>query len=424
MTASLLEPSIEKKLQPALSPAEVLAVRAQFPVLQQHVYEKPLIYLDNGATTQKPQRVIDRLSRFYSQEYGTVRRGVYALSQGSTEAFADARETAARFLNAASADEIVFVRGCTEALNLVAHSFGRHLLGPDDEIILTAMEHHANLVPWQLLAQEKGCQLRFIPMDERGVLDMQALEAMLSPKTKLVSVVHVSNALGTVNPVEEIIRKAHAVGAKVLLDGAQSAPHMPIDVQALDCDFFAFSGHKVYGPTGIGVLYGKMSVLETMAPFMGGGDMIETVTLEASTFAPPPRRFEAGTPAIAEAIGLAEALRFVMEIGLERIEATEQALLAYATEQLLTVPGLKIVGTAPNKAGVISFLMDSAHPLDIGTLVDHEGVAIRTGHHCTQPIMRQLGIPATARASLGLYNTPADIDALVKALHKVNDLCQ
>lgn len=419
----------EQTIQPGaaaspLSEAEVQAIRADFPVLKQRFYDKPLVYLDNGATTQKPQAVIDRMKHFMEADYGTVRRGVYALSDGSTVAFQQAREASAKFINASSADEIVFVRGCTEALNLVAFSFSQAFLKPGDEVLITAMEHHANIVPWQMACKRTGAELKVIPMDERGVLDLDAYAQLLeSGKVKLVGVIHVSNALGTVNPVKEMAAMAHEAGAKFLLDGAQSAPHMPVDVQALNCDFFTFSGHKVYGPTGIGVLYGKYELLEQLPPYQGGGDMIETVSFEESTYSLPPRRFEAGTPAIIEAVGLAAALEYVSNIGMERIEATEQQLLSYLQEQLETVDGLRVIGQAPHKAGVCSFLMEAAHPLDIGTLVDHDAVAIRTGHHCAQPIMREFNIPATARASLGIYNTKADVDALVNALHRVNRMC-
>jgi cysteine desulfurase / selenocysteine lyase len=415
----------QAKTQAPLTEQDALHLKQDFPVLRQEFYGKPLIYLDNGATTQKPQCVIDRMSRFMENEYGTVRRGVYALSDGSTAAFNQARQTVARFINAPSPDSIIFTRGCTEALNLVAYSFSKAFLSAGDTVLISAMEHHANIVPWQMAAQERGFSLKVIPMSEQGVLDLDAYETLLKEnQVKLVAFIHVSNVLGTVNPAKQMTEMAHKAGAKVLLDGAQSAPHMPVDVQALDCDFFTFSGHKVYGPTGIGVLYGKLDVLEQMPPYQGGGDMIETVTFEQSTYAAPPRRFESGTPAIVEAVGLDAALTYLEAIGMERIAAWEQELLTYATQQLLEqVPTLRLIGEAPEKAGVVSFLMASAHPLDIGTLVDHDAIAIRTGHHCAQPIMRFLHIPATARASFGLYNTHADIDALVLSLKRVHSLC-
>jgi cysteine desulfurase / selenocysteine lyase len=420
---STLQPTAATTTQ-ALSAEDVLAIRAQFPVLQQQVYGKPLAYLDSGATAQKPQAMIDAMTQFYQRDYGTVRRGVYALSEVATQQFDTVRQQVATFINAPTPDEVVFTRGCTEGINLVAACWGRKFLAPGDEVLITAMEHHANIVPWQRVCQDTGAILGIIPIDERGVLDMAAYGTMLqSGKVKFVSVIQVSNVLGTVNPVADMARMAHEAGALILVDAAQSVPHMPVDVQALDCDFLTFSAHKLYGPTGLGVLHAKMTHLEAMDPWLGGGDMIDVVTFESSTYAAPPRKFEAGTPAIAEVIGLGAAIKWLSNIGIGRVEATEQALLAYATQQMQTVPGLRVVGTAPEKAGVISFVMDSAHPLDIGTLVDHEGVAIRTGHHCAQPLMRELHLPATARASLGIYNTPADIDQLVQALHKVHAIC-
>jgi cysteine desulfurase / selenocysteine lyase len=406
--------------------AELLAIREQFPVLKQRFFDKPLTYLDSGATTQKPQRVIDRMTRFLEQEYATVRRGVYALSDTATQAYWDARATVAQFLGADSSNEIVFVRGCTEALNLLAFTAGRSILKAGDGILLSGMEHHANLVPWQRVAEERGFTLHFIPVLENGELNLEAAESLLQQHPiKLVSVIHVSNVLGTVNPVKRLAQLAHQHGAVIAVDGAQSAPHQRVDVQDLDCDFFAFSGHKTYGPTGIGVFYGKYSLLEQLPPYQGGGDMIETVTLERSTYAEPPRRFEAGTPALVEAVGLAEALKFLMKLGLDRVEASEQVLLKEATEKLLAeVPELTIVGNAPHKAGVISFTMESAHASDIGTLLDHEAIALRTGHHCAQPLMARYGVSATARASFGVYNTQEDVNRLVEGLRKVDRLCR
>ncbi len=395
------------------------AIRAEFPILATQVYGKPLVYLDNGATTHKPQCVIDCISQFYSKEYGTVRRGVYALSEGATEAFQNTREAVATFLNAPSSDEIIFTRGSTEAINLVAHSFGHTYLNPGDEILISAMEHHANIVPWQQIAKLKGATIKVIPMDSNGVLDMSAYASLLSPKTKLVAVNHVSNALGTINPVAEMIKQAHAVGAAVLVDGAQSTPHITVDVQALDADFYCFSGHKVYAPTGVGVLFGKRTLLEAMVPYQTGGDMIDQVSFDGTTFTDIPHKFEAGTPAIAQVVGLGEALRYLTRIGLPAIAQHEADLLAYATERMQTIDGLRIIGTAPHKASLISFVVDGAHPLDIGTLLDHEGVAIRTGHHCAQPVMRHFDVSATARVSFGMYNTRSEIDAFVQALQKV-----
>ena len=410
--ASLLE-----KKETAAFPAEQL--RKDFPVLQQSFYGHPLTYLDNAATTQKPQRVIDRIARFYEQEYGTVRRGVYALSEKSTRAFEEARHTVARFINAPSPSEIIFTKGTTEAINLVAASYGRPFIGAGDEIIISAIEHHANIVPWQQLCLEKGATLRVIPVNDAGELILEEYEKLLNEKTKMVAVNQVSNALGTINPIKTIIDLAHAKGVPVLIDGAQSVPHMPVDVQQLGCDFYAFSGHKIYGPTGIGVLYGKKALLEKMIPYQCGGDMIESVTFEKTTFAKPPQKFEAGTPPIAEVIGLAEALNYVSEIGLERIDAYEHALLLEATEKLSAIPGLTIIGTAKEKASVISFILEGIHPHDVGTLLDREGIAVRAGHHCTQPVMERYGVPATTRASFAFYNTPEEIDRLVAGIQKV-----
>jgi cysteine desulfurase/selenocysteine lyase len=423
MSASVAETQAAQPSRVSGSGAPLLDCRSDFPIFQQTVRGKPLVYLDSGATTHKPQCVIDRLTRFYSHEYASVRRGVYALAEGATDAFEASRALAAEFLNASSPESIVFVRGCTEGINLVAQAWGRAHLKAGDEVLISAMEHHANIVPWQLLAEDLGFSLKVIPMDERGVLDQAAYERLLSSgQVKLVSIIQVSNALGTINPAAEMARKARAAGALVLLDGAQSAPHMPIDVQALDCDFFTFSGHKVYGPTGVGVLYVKPEVLATMQPYQGGGDMIDVVTFEKTTFKEGFARLEAGTPAIAEVIGLGEALSYLMKLGLEKVAAHEQVLLNYATEQLQQVEGLRIIGTAPDKAAAISFVMEGLHASDIGTLVDLDGVAIRTGHHCAQPVMQFFNVPATARASFGVYNTLADVDTLVTSLKKVRQL--
>jgi len=394
-------------------------IRQDFPILRQRVHGKPLIYLDNAATTQKPQSVIDALRRFYEEDCSNVHRGVHQLSERATQTYEEARAKAQRFINAAESREIIFVRGATEAINLVAASYGRANVGPGDEIIISAMEHHSNIVPWQLLCQEKGARLRVVPISDRGEIIMEEFEKLLNERARLVAIVHVSNALGTVNPVKTIIQMARARGIAVLIDGAQAVPHMPVDVQDLDCDFYAFSGHKVYGPTGIGILYGKAAFLEAMPPYQGGGDMISSVTFEKTLFNSLPYKFEAGTPNIAGAIGLGAAIDYIRSIGLEPIAAHESALLAYATKALSQVRGLRIIGTAPKKAGAISFVLDCAHPHDIGAILDWEGVAIRTGHHCAQPVMERYGVPATARASFALYNTKAEIDVLVQALGKV-----
>lgn len=428
--ASVMNPSFNPEQQqqqkPATAPGavefDVARIRQDFPVLAQRFYDKPLVYLDNAATTQKPNAVIDRMTEFYRHEYGTVRRGVYALCEGSTRAFEEARAKVARFINAPLSCGVVFTKGTTEAINLVATGYGKVFIGPDDEVIVSALEHHANLVPWQQLCQEQGASLKVIPVNDRGELDMAAYEALLSSKTKLVAVNHVSNALGTVNPIKTIIDKAHAVGAVVLIDGAQSVSHIPVDVKALDCDFYCFSGHKLYGPTGIGVLYAKVEHLDAMKPYQYGGEMIETVTFEETTFNKPPNKFEAGTPPIAEAIGLGAAIDYIKSIGLEAIGAYEHDLLTYATAQLSTIKGLKIIGTAADKVSLISFVMDQAHPLDIGTILDTEAIAIRTGHHCAQPLMKRFEVPATARASFAFYNTHEEIDRLVAGLHKVIEL--
>ena len=396
--------------------------REDFPVLKQQVYGKPLVYLDNAATSQKPAAVIEAERRYYEEYNANVHRGVHALSQKATDAYEAAREKVARFLNARSAREIVFVRGCTEGVNLVAHSYGRAILKPGDEILITAMEHHSNIVPWQIVCRETGAVLKVAPINDAGELVFEAFEKLLSERTKIVAAVHVSNALGTINPVERIVERAHAVGAKVLLDGAQAAPHVPVDVQALDCDFYAFSGHKLYGPTGIGVLYGKEALLEAMPPYQGGGDMIKVVTFEKTLYNDLPYKFEAGTPHIAGAVGLGAALDYVAGIGIETIAAHEHALLQYATEAVSGIKGLRLVGTARQKAGILSFVMEGVHPHDIGTILDHQGVAIRAGHHCAMPVMDRYRVPATARASFALYNTREDVDALVAGLRKVQEV--
>jgi len=398
------------------------ALRGDFPALAQQIRGRPLVYLDNAATTQKPRAVLDALMSFYSTDNANIHRGVHTLSQRATDAYEDVRCTLRRFLNAPDNREIIYVRGTTEAVNLVAASYGSLVLGPGREVVITEMEHHANIVPWQAACERTGAVLRVAPITDDGVLRLDALEAMLSERTAIVCVAHASNALGTVNPIGEITRMAHAVGARVLVDGAQAAGHMKVDVQQLDCDFYAFSGHKALGPTGIGVLWGRMDLLESMPPYQFGGDMIRTVSFEKTTYNDVPARFEAGTPHIAGVIGLGAALEYLSHIGPSAILTHEADLVTYATERLQDVPGLRIVGTAPDKVGIISFTMEAAHPHDIGTIADLQGVAIRTGHHCAMPLMHRLGLAATARASFALYNTREDVDALVRALGHVNNV--
>ncbi len=394
-------------------------IRKDFPILARQVYGRPLVYLDNAASSQKPQAVIDSVSNYYEKDNANIHRGVHYLSQKATREYEAARKKVQGFLNAADAREIVFVRGATEGINLVAATYGRKNVGPGDEVVISAMEHHSNIVPWQLLCEEKGAKLRVIEVKDNGELDLEHYRSLLNEKTRIVSVVHVSNSLGTVNPVEQVVELAHARGIPVLLDGAQAVPHMPVDVQALDCDFYVFSGHKVYGPTGVGALYGKLPLLEAMPPYQGGGEMILTVSFEKTTYNKVPSKFEAGTPNIAGGIGLGAAIDYVQSIGLDAIAAHEAQLLAYATAGVSDIPGLRIIGTAPEKAGVLSFVLDGVHPHDIGTILDRQGVAVRAGHHCTQPIMRQFGVPATARASFALYNTLEDVDALVAGIRKI-----
>jgi len=401
---------------------DVEAIRRDFPILHQEVHGRPLVYLDNAATTQKPKAVLEVLQRYYTQDNANIHRGVHELSQRATAAYEGAREKVQRFLNAASSREIIFVRGTTEAINLVAHSFGGANVREGDEILVSTMEHHSNIVPWQILCDAKKARLRVIPVSDRGELEMESFDRLLSPKTRLVSVAHLSNALGTLNPVKQIIRKAHARGIPVLLDGAQAAARVKLDVRDLDCDFYALSGHKLYGPTGIGVLYGKADHLEAMPPFMGGGDMISSVTFERTTYNKLPYKFEAGTPHIAGVIALGAAVDYVDSIGLEAIASHEEELLHRATEGVLSIPGLRVIGTAKEKAGILSFVMEGIHPHDLGTILDQQGIAIRAGHHCTQPLMERFGIPATARASFGMYNTPQEVDALTEGLGKVREV--
>jgi len=397
-------------------------LRQDFPIFQTTGRGKPLVYLDNAATTQKPQAVLDALHRFYTTECSNVHRGVYWMSELATRHYEESREKARRFLNAAQAREIIFVRGATEAINLVAYSFGRGQVGAGDEVLITAMEHHSNIVPWQILCQEKGAALRVAPINDRGELLLEEFEKLLSPRVRLVAVAHVSNALGSINPLREIVRMAQRLNVPVLVDGAQAVPHLPVDVRELDCDFYAFSGHKVFGPTGIGVLYGRARLLEAMPPYQGGGDMISSVTFEKTTYNALPWKFEAGTPNIAAAIGLGAALDYVTAIRMENIAAYERDLLAYATDALSGIPGVRIIGTAREKAGVISFVVEGVHAHDASTILDGEGVAVRGGHHCAQPVMERFGVPATLRASLAFYNTRQDIDALVAGMHKVREV--
>ncbi len=393
--------------------------RQDFPLLQRTVYGKPIVYLDNAATTQKPTAVVAALQHYYTECTSNVHRGVYYLSEQATQLYEEARRTVQRFLGAAEAAEIVFVRGTTEAINLVAHCLGRTRIRPGSEILLTHMEHHSNIVPWQLVAEQTGARLRVLPITPDGELMLEAYPELLTERTAVVAVVHVSNSLGTINPVAELIQTAHERGIPVLVDGAQAVAHMPVDVQQLDCDFYAFSGHKIYGPTGIGVLYAKRRWLEEFPPYQGGGDMIRHVTFERTLYNDVPYKFEAGTPNIAGAIGLKAALEYVQQCGLERIAAHEHELLRYATERLQELPGVRLIGTAQRKAAIISFVIEGVHPHDVGTVLDREGIAIRVGHHCTQPVMEFFGVPATSRVSFGLYNTLEEVDRLVEALWKV-----
>jgi cysteine desulfurase/selenocysteine lyase len=406
-----------------VAPAYDLArVRSDFPILGMAVHGRPLVYLDNAASTQKPRVVTEAIARCYGEYYANVERGVHTLSQRSTAAREAARETVRRFLNAKSAEEVVFVRGTTEAINLVAASWGRRNVGPGDEVLITGLEHHSNLVPWVMLCEERGAHLKVAPLDDRGEVRLDEFERLLSPRTRLAAFTHVSNALGTLNPVREMTEMAHRAGAAVLLDGAQAVPHLPVDVQALGCDFYAFSGHKVYGPSGIGVLWGRSELLEAMPPWQGGGGMIRTVSFEKVTYAPPPHRFEAGTPFIEGSIGLAAALEYLDSVGLPSVAAWEAELLALTVERLSEVPGLRFVGTARQKAAVVSFTLEGVHPHDVGTILDQEGIAVRAGHHCAQPVMERFRVPATARASFGLYNTPDEVEALAAALHKAREI--
>lgn len=401
---------------------DVQAIRAEFPILEHTVRGRPLVYLDNAATSQKPRFVIDAITRYYEDENANIHRGVHYLSERATEDYENSRVRAQRFLNAAKSNEIIFVRGATEGINLVAQTYGRTHVGPGDEVLITAMEHHSNIVPWQMLCAEKGAKLRVTPINDRGELLIDEFEKLLGPRTKIAAFTHVSNALGSINPVRRMTEMAHRRHIPVLIDGAQAVPHMAVDIQTIDCDFYTFSGHKVYGPTGIGVLYGKEALLEAMPPYQGGGDMISSVTFEKTTYNKLPYKFEAGTPDIAGAIGLGAALDYVTDVGMDAVAAYEHELLEYGTEKLSVIPGLRLIGTAAEKAGVLSFVLKDIHPHDVGTILDQEGIAIRTGHHCSQPVMDRFGIPATARASLAIYNTREDIDALAKGIERVREV--
>ena len=401
---------------------DVRRIREDFPILRQRIRGKPLVYLDNAATTQKPRAVLDTLMRYYTEDNANINRGVHLLSERATQAHEEARVKVQKFVHAAESREIIFTRNATEGINLVAQAYGRRHVRAGDEVVISEMEHHSNIVPWQLLCEETGARLRVIPVNDAGELVLDEFEKLIGPRTKFVAIVHLSNSLGTINPVRQIVETAHANQIPVLIDGSQAAYHMPVDVQALDCDFYVFTGHKLYGPTGIGVLYGKAGRLDAMPPYQGGGDMISSVTFEKTTYNVLPHKFEAGTPHIAGAIGLGSAIDYVTSVGLDGIMAYEKELLAYGTAALSEVPGLRLIGTAKEKAGVLSFVLDGVHPHDVGTIVDQEGVAIRTGHHCTQPLMRRFGIPATARASLAMYNTREELDALVAALAKVHEM--
>jgi cysteine desulfurase/selenocysteine lyase len=405
--------------QSAPAALNVEGLRRDFPILSRRIHGKPLVYLDNAATTQKPVAVIEAEQRMYEEFYANVHRGVHQLSVEATEADEAARRKVQELIHAAEAREIIFVRGTTEAINLVAQTFGRKNVGTGDEVVISALEHHSNIVPWQLLCEEKGARLRVAPINERGEILLDRLEELLSPRTRIVALAHISNALGTVNPVRRIVEICHGRGIPVLLDGAQAVPRLPVDVRALDCDFYAFSGHKMYGPTGVGVLYGKAALLEAMPPYQGGGDMISSVTFEKTTFNVLPYKFEAGTPNIAGVYALGAAVDYIRAVGLERIAAHEEDLLAYATERVSKIPGVRIIGTAREKAAVLSFTIAGVHPHDIGTVLDRQGIAVRTGHHCAQPVMDFFRVPATARASFGLYNTRAEVDLLADGIHEV-----
>lgn len=408
--------AIGSNIKPKL---DVKQLRYEFPILHQTVNGRQLIYFDNAATTQKPQRVLDELESYYREFNSNVHRGLHTLAERATKSFEESRKIAAKFINAGESEEIIFTKGTTESINLVARSYGSKYLNPGDEILLSGMEHHSNIVPWQIIAQEKGASIKVIPVSNSGELELEDLESLLSEKTKIVSIALASNTLGTINPVEDIIEKAHKVGAVVIVDGAQAAPHMTIDMQALNCDFFAFSGHKMYGPTGVGILYGKRKHLESMPPYQGGGEMIKEVTFEKTTYNDIPFKFEAGTPNIGDVVGFAESMRFLLDTGRESIEAHEVELIKYAHKKSAEVEGLKVYGEAEKKVSVFSFLIEGVHPLDLGTMLDARGIAVRTGHHCTQPLMDQFGIDGTVRASFGVYNTKQEVQSMFEAVKEI-----
>ena len=415
---------VTRDAQPRTAAAglDLAKIRADFPILAERINGRPLVYLDNAATSQKPRVVLDAITNYYEHLNANIHRGVHTLSVRATEAHDAARLTVKQFINAADTREIIFVRGATEAINLVAQTYGRKHVGAGDEVLITAMEHHSNIVPWQILCEEKGAHLKVAPIDDRGELILDEFARLIGPRTKIVAVTHVSNALGTVLPLREMIELAHRRGVPVLVDGAQAVPHFAVDVQALDADFYAFSGHKVYGPTGIGVLYGKRALLDAMPPYQGGGDMIRSVTFEKTTYNDLPWKFEAGTPDIAGAIALGAALKYITDLGMDNIAAHENDLLVYATEAVGAIPGVELIGTARERVGVVSFVLDSVHPHDLGTILDREGIAIRTGHHCAQPVMERFGIPATARASFAVYNTKEEVDALVEGIRAAREV--
>jgi cysteine desulfurase/selenocysteine lyase len=426
LTAKPLAPRTERGAgaarQPAHAPFDVARVRSDFPILATTVHGKPLVYLDSAASAQKPRAVIEAERRVYEERYANVHRGVHQLSMRATDDYEAARVKVQKLLNAASHKEIIFTRGTTESVNLVAATYGRQRVGAGDEVLITGLEHHSNIVPWQMLCEEKGARLRVAPIDDDGSVVLEELERLVNERTRIVSVAHVSNALGTLLPIQRIVEIAHARGVPVLVDGAQAVPRLPVDVQGLGCDFYAFSGHKAYGPSGIGVLYGRADLLSAMPPYQGGGDMILSVTFEKTVYNDIPYKFEAGTPNIAGAIALGAAVDYMSALGLDAIHAYEDEVLAYGTEALGKVPGLRLIGTAREKTGVLSFVLDGIHPHDLGTVLDYEGIAIRTGHHCAQPVMDRFGVPATARASLAFYNTKSEIDALVRGLHKAREM--
>jgi cysteine desulfurase/selenocysteine lyase len=423
MTA-LANVSVDARLSSKSAPRryELERIRGDFPILHQKVHGHPLVYLDNAATSQKPRAVIDAITHYYERNNANIHRGVHALSQRATEEYEASRRAVQQFLHAADSREVIFVRSTTEAVNLVAQTYVRQNLKAGDEVLITAMEHHSNIVPWQMVCDEKQAKLRVAPINDDGELILDEFGRLLTPRTRIVAVAHLSNALGTINPVRRIVEMAHAKSVPVLVDGAQAAPRLAVDVEDLDCDFYAFSGHKIYGPTGIGVLYGKLALLEAMPPYQGGGDMISSVSFERTVYNKVPHKFEAGTPNISGPIGLRAALDYITRLGIDNIERHEHELLEYATEKVSALPGIKLVGTAKDKAGVLSFVMENVHPHDIGTVLDQQGIAIRTGHHCAQPVMERFGIPATARASFGLYNTKEEIDALVSGIKKVQEV--